>query len=250
MRFRDGQIKAVGKACDVVLACLSTVDASEQIFLGKDGLVSVARPGQILVDHSTVGPSLARRIAEAAEQRGAAFLDAPISGGVERAADGSLTVMAGGSPEAFQRALPVFQSMGKHVHHCGPSGAGCIAKLSNQLLVAVHSLAACEAALLATFGGADLPKLLDILSTSWGQSTMLGRHGPLFVSRDFGSRAPIRFFIKDLGLVEELEHEWGLPLPLAKRAREMLQEAERRGMGDMDIAALLTLLEQKAGQAS
>ena len=242
-----GSPAEVAAACDVVLTCLPTVETSEQVFLGEGGLVSAARRGQVLVDHSTIGPSLARRIAAAARARGAAFLDAPISGGTERAADGTLTIMAGGDADAFARALPVFQALGRHVHHVGPAGAGCVVKLANQLLVAVHTVAACEAVVLGTRGGADARVLLEVLGTSWGASTMLQRHGPLFLSRDFGSRAPIRLLAKDLRLIEELEREWGVALPTARQARAVLEEAERRGMGEMDSASLLLLLEERAG---
>ena len=149
------------------------------MFLGDGGIISEARPGQILVDHSTVGPDTSKAIYAAAAAKGAFFLDAPISGGVERAADGTLTIMAGGDAEAFAQVLPIFEACGTNIRHVGAPGAGSIIKLINQLLCGIHSLAAAEAFLVGTRGGADPQTLLDILSTSWGTSFMLSRNGPV-----------------------------------------------------------------------
>ena len=117
------------------------------------GVVQSSRPGQILVDHSTVAPSTSLKIAEAAESRGAAFLDAPISGGVERAADGTLTIMVGGNQAVFEKSRPVFEAFGANIRHVGPTGSGSVVKLINQLLVAIHSQAAAEAMLIGVKAG-------------------------------------------------------------------------------------------------
>jgi len=127
---------------EIVLACLPDVSTSEAIFLGDDGIAANARPGQVLVDHSTVGMATSKACAAAAEDKGAFFLDAPISGGTERAADGTLTIMAGGPADAYRRALPSFDTMGATVRHIGPTGTGTVVKLVNQLLVGIHSVAA------------------------------------------------------------------------------------------------------------
>ena len=123
----------VARESDVVLACLTDVAASEQVFLGDDGVIANSRPGQILVDHSTVGIDTSRACAEAAQARGSVFLDAPISGGTERANDGTLTIMAGGPREGYDRVLGLFDAMGATVRYMGPTGSGSVAKLINQL---------------------------------------------------------------------------------------------------------------------
>jgi len=133
-------VAEVVREAEVVLACLPDVATSEEIFLGDDGIIANSKPGQVLVDHSTVGMATSKACAAAAEAKGAFFLDAPISGGTERAADGTLVIMAGGPAEAYQRALPSFDAMGTTVRHIGPTGTGTVVKLVNQLLVGIHSV--------------------------------------------------------------------------------------------------------------
>ncbi len=238
----------VTRAADVVLTCLPDVPTVEKVFLGEEGIVATARAGQVLVDHSTVGPSTSRLIAREAETRGASFLDCPASGGVERAADGTLTIMAGGDRATFEKAYPVFEAYGANIRHVGASGSGSIVKLVNQLLCVVHSLAAAEALLLGTKAGADPRTLLDILSTSWGTSFMLSRNGPAMLDRDFaGARAPLKLYVKDLNLAQEFAREIGSPIPAGDRALEIFNEAFERGMGDLDVACLIVPLEERAG---
>ncbi|MCE2404501.1 MAG: NAD(P)-dependent oxidoreductase [Dehalococcoidia bacterium] len=234
----------VAGASTVVLTCLPDVSTVEEVFLGKDGIVSVASPGQVLVDHSTVGPSTSRAIAEAAEARGASFLDAPISGGVERAAEGTLTIMAGGPPDAFETALPVFRAYGGNVRRVGGVGSGSVFKLINQLLVSVHSLAAAEAMLLGGRAGVDLDALQEVLATSWGSSFMLSRNGPVIASRDFDdARAPLRLFVKDLGLAQEYARDLNANSPLGERTLQVVERAISDGLGELDVSSLVLPLE-------
>ncbi|MBI2873064.1 MAG: NAD(P)-dependent oxidoreductase [Chloroflexi bacterium] len=234
----------VAERCDVVLASLPDVATTEAVFLGPDGVVSRSRPGQVLVDHSTIGPATARKVAEAASKKGAAFLDAPVSGGVERAADGTLTMMVGGDSEAFQKVLPVFRAMGKDVRRVGDVGAGCVVKLVNQLLVGVNVVAVAEATALGAMAGVDLPAMFELLRTSWGASTMLERSVPRFLARDFSPAAPIRLLRKDLGLVQELGEQVSARLLLARAAQEVFGEARAMGLEESDITSVLLALEQ------
>ncbi|MCH8191815.1 MAG: NAD(P)-dependent oxidoreductase, partial [Chloroflexi bacterium] len=189
-------VAEVSAQTEMVLTCLPDVATVEEVYLAADGLIQASRPGQVLVDHSTVGPATSRAIAQAAQARGVAFLDAPISGGVERAQDATLTIMVGGPGESFDQALPVFEAMGERVHHMGPSGTGSITKLLNQLLVTVHSAAAAEALVLAQASGVDQGLVLEVLKSSWGASNMLVRNGPVTVERAFdGTRAPLKFLV-------------------------------------------------------
>ena len=238
----------VTEASDMVLTCVSDVHAVESVFLGDDGIVAAARPGQILVDHSTVAPSTSQVIARAAEARGASFLDAPISGGVERATDGTLTIMAGGDHTAFKTALPVFEALGKNIRHVGATGSGSVVKLINQLLCAIHSLAAAEALLIGAKAGTDPRVILEILATSWGTSFMLSRNGPVMVDRDFANaRAPLRLYNKDLRLMHDFAKDIGSPTPMGDRALDMIKEAIDKGMGELDVSCLVLPLEERAG---
>jgi 3-hydroxyisobutyrate dehydrogenase-like beta-hydroxyacid dehydrogenase len=238
----------VTQETEVLLACLPDIAAVEGVFLGRGGIIENARPGQILVDHSTVGVKTSRACADAAEKKGALFLDAPISGGTERATDGSLTIMAGGPQQAFDQALPVFNAMGATVRRIGPTGTGTTVKLINQLLVGIHSVAAAEAMLLGAKAGADPALVFEVLNSGWGQSFMLSRNAPVMLDRDFeGVRTQINVFLKDLGLVEELAHELNTPTPAGDVAFKLHKEAVRQGLGDKDGAAVVLPLEAKAG---
>ena len=238
----------VSAVSDIVLTCLPDVPTVESVFLGDGGIVQSLRPGQILVDHSTVAPSTSLKIAKAAQAQGAAFLDAPISGGVERAADGSLTIMVGGDLAVFEKAQPVFEAFGANIRHVGATGSGSVVKLINQLLVGIHSQAAAEAMLIGVKAGADPQTILEILGTSWGTSFMLSRNGPVMIERDFeNARAPLRLIAKDMGLIHEYAREIGVPVPAGDRTVEIVQEAINNGMGEMDVSCLVLPLEERAG---
>ena len=238
----------VTQDAEVLLACLPDIAAVEEVFLGKGGIIENARPGQVLVDHSTVGIKTSRACANAAEKKGAQFLDAPISGGTERAADGTLTIMAGGPQQAYDQALPVFDAMGATVRRIGPTGTGTTVKLINQLLVGIHSVAAAEAMLLGAKSGADPALVFEVLNSGWAQSFMLSRNAPVMLDRDFaGVRTQINVFLKDLGLVEDLAHELNTPTPAGDAAFKLLKEAVRQGLGEKDGAAVVLPLEAKAG---
>jgi 3-hydroxyisobutyrate dehydrogenase/2-hydroxy-3-oxopropionate reductase len=238
----------ITRATDILLTCLPDIATVEELFLGPDGIIENVRPGQILVDHSTVGVKTSKACAAAAEKKGAQFLDAPISGGIERAADGTLTIMAGGPREAYDRALPVFQAMGGTIRHMGPTGTGTTVKLVNQHLVGIHSLAAAEAMLLGAKSGADPALVFEVVNSGWGQSFMLNRNAPVMLDRNFdGVRTQIRVFLKDLGLVHELARELEVPTPGADLVRQLLTRANDQGLGDLDGAAIVLPLEGDAG---
>ena len=238
----------LARETEVTLACLADVPAVEAVFLGPEGLVEGARPGQVLADHSTVGPGTTRRVYEAVRARGAWFLDAPISGGPEGARNATLTLMVGGDAPAFEKALPVFRAMGRKVVLMGPSGAGTATKLANQLLVGVHTLASCEAVLLARRAGVDLDRLGEVLMASWGASRMLERNLPRLRDRDDGpSPAPLRHLVKDLGLVADLARRVGLPVPLTEEALALYRRASEQGLRDHDLTAVARLLEGESG---
>lgn len=243
-------IAQVTQATDSLLTCLPDVATVEDVYLGENGIVANARPGQILADHSTVGMATSKACAAAAAGKGALFLDAPISGGTERAAAGALTIMVGGSREAFSQALPLFQAMGTTIRHVGPTGAGTVAKLVNQLLVGIHSIAAAEGMLLGAKAGADPELLFELVNSGWGQSFMLARNAPVMLDRDFaGARAQMTVILKDLGLIQELARELNTPTPGGELAYRIFQEAVQGGLGDLDPAAIVLPLEERAGFA-
>ena len=238
----------VTRQCDIVLACLPDIATSEEVFLGPDGVMANARPGQIIVDHSTVGIDTSKACAEAAEAKGAMFLDAPISGGTERAENGTLVIMAGGLEEAFAAALSAFDAMGGTVRHTGPTGTGTTVKLVNQLLVGVHTLVAAEAMLMGTKSGADPALVYELVSSGWGQSFMLDRNSSVMLDQTYeDARAPVRTILKDLGLIQELARSIDTPTPAGDVAYKLFAQAAEAGLGDLDMPGVARLLEKEAG---
>ena len=234
----------VSRRADVVLACLPSLDATREVFLGEHGVATNARPGMVLVDHSTIAPGLAREISAVASDRDASFLDAPISGGPAGANDAHLTIMAGGNAEAFERVRPLFEVLGRNVRRVGDVGAGSVAKLVNQLLTFLNANAAAEAMLLASSAGAAPRDLLPILKTAWGQSAMVERAIEKYTDRDFEAGAPLRLFKKDLRLVRDLASEYGISLPLVDAASSRLDEALTMGLEEEDLVAVLRPYER------
>ncbi|MDE3154837.1 MAG: NAD(P)-dependent oxidoreductase [Acidobacteriota bacterium] len=242
-----GSTAGVAARAEVVLTCLPTLDASEQVYLGAGGLVGAGRAGQTFVELSTVGPPLVRAIAAAGAERGIAVLDAPVSGGPEGAREGTLTIMAGGDPLELARVEPVLRAFGRTIRHMGPIGSGSVAKLVNQALTAIHAASAAEALVLGTAAGADPVRLLEVLSSSFGQSRVLERSGPRILARAFDDAAPVRLLRKDLTLVEALGEQYGVELSLTRAADRLCGRAEAMGLADSDFAALVRPLEAAAG---
>ena len=237
----------VGQASDIVLTCLTNTASTEDVFFGRNGLIEAARPGQILVDHSTLSPITSRQCAAAARAKGADFLDAPVSGGPAGAQAGTLTIMVGGDQATFDRALPVFQAMGKNIRLGGPTGAGSTIKLANQLLAAINTAAVAEAMVLGVKAGADPRVMLDVLKTSFGGSTMLTRNVPMMLDRNFSAGTGVNVLLKDLSLVDGLAAELNVRTLLGSIATQAYREARALGLGGDDISGLVRVLEREAG---
>jgi len=232
---------------DVVLVCLPDVKTSRDLLLGEDGVFATCRPGQVVVDHSTVDIATSRACAESAEAKGAHFLDAPISGGPGGAADGTLSIMVGGNVDAFETAHEFFNKMGANVKLMGASGAGTAMKLINQLLVGVHTVAAAEAFALANSAGVDIQTAADLLAVSWGGSTMVDRSAPITAAREFpDSAAPVRNLDKDLGIIKSLATNEGLSLEMSLKSQEMFQHMMSQGKNDYDISGVLEVIEERS----
>ncbi|MFI5285901.1 MAG: NAD(P)-dependent oxidoreductase [Candidatus Dormibacteria bacterium] len=221
---------------DFVLTALPTEDAVRQVFADMSG---AAHAGQVYVDHSTVSPALNRQCAESLATREAAFLDAPVSGGPAGAEAGTLTVMAGGDQSTFNRALPVFEAFGSKIRLCGPVGSGQVIKLVNQYLVAVHTMAASEAAAFGLQLGADLTTVQDVIGTSFGSSAMLLRNLPRYIARDFSPATPVGLIAKDLSIIHAEAVASGVPLLLGGLVEQLYLEAKARGWAGEDMTALV-----------
>jgi 3-hydroxyisobutyrate dehydrogenase-like beta-hydroxyacid dehydrogenase len=229
---------------EAVLTALPSVQAVLSVY---EELARTARPGQLFADHSTVNIDVNRRCAAMLKEKGANFLDAPVSGGPAGATSGTLTVMVGGDPQTFDRMALIFQAFGKNVRHCGPTGAGQAVKLVNQLLVGIHTSAIAEAAVLGIKLGADPNIILDVVGTSFGGSTMMTRNLPRFISRDFKAATSVNLIVKDLGIIHDEARNCGVPILLGALAEQRFLEAQARGWGESDMARLVQLWEEASG---
>ena len=239
--------REVSQAADLVLTALTNVESCEQVYLGPDGLIPNGRSGQILIDCSTVGPDTTRACYEASKDKGIGFLDGPMSGGPAGATGATLTFMIGGDADVFERARPVFEALGKNIHHVGPSGTGTVVKLVNQLLVAIHTSAASEALAFAARAGASPKAVVEVIGSSFGGSAMLNRNGPLIMARDFDGKTSVNLILKDLGLIHDVGRALDARMLLTAQAEEVFKEARALGNGDLDMSATVLSLERLMG---
>lgn len=230
---------------DCVLTCLPMPKDVEQVYLGKNGLFEGASSGQIFADHSTVGPQLSRKLYEFARTKGASFIDAPVSGGPMGAKAGTLTIMCGGQPEAFEQGKPVFEAIGQKVLLMGPSGSGSITKLINNQLFGIHTVALAEAMVLAQKTEIDLNKMYSVLQSSTGNSAILDWVYPAIMNHQFSPRFTVDLLLKDMKIAGEVGTEAGLELPVAKTACSQVQLTQQQGFGSSDVSAVFCPLEEK-----
>ncbi|SET46165.1 2-hydroxy-3-oxopropionate reductase [Marinobacter segnicrescens] len=230
---------------DVVITMLENGDVVESVLVAQ-GVMTALRPDAVLVDMSSVQPSLARRHAALAAEQGAGYLDAPVSGGTRGAEAGTLSIMAGGKADTLGRVRPVFEALGQ-VTHIGPVGAGQLAKLANQAIVGITIGAVSEALLLAAKGGADPVAVREALMGGFAGSKILEQHGQRMIDRDFAPGAPARIQLKDLRMILDEARSEGLTLPLAQLAHNSYLSLVANGHADVDHSGLLLELEHVNG---
>jgi 3-hydroxyisobutyrate dehydrogenase-like beta-hydroxyacid dehydrogenase len=206
-----------------------------------------ASAGSVFIDHSSVGPQVSRTIAAMASARGVQFLDAPVSGGVSGARDGTLTVMVGGNGRVLERCRPVLEVVGRRIFHLGPVGSGSLAKLVNQAITAVAYSAVAEALVLGAKGGLSPALLLEVLSVSSARSRVLEQAGPAILEGRFEAEFALELAMKDLRLVIETGRALGVPLRTAVGAWSVYERAIAEGLGSRDHSALVIPVEREAG---
>lgn len=230
--------------CDVILVCVSDTPDVEQVLFGENGVGAGVKPGALVVDHSTISPQKTVEFAKQINYQGAAYLDAPVSGGSEGAKNGTLSIMIGGDAADVNRAMPVLQAYGKTITHVGRQGAGQMVKLVNQILVVVNQLAASEALLFAQAGGLDLAKTIEAVKGGAAGSWMLVNRGPQMIVRDFRPGFTIDLQQKDLRLVLESADEMGVPLLATSLVFQLYRTLQAQGLGGDGNHGLVKALEQ------
>jgi 2-hydroxy-3-oxopropionate reductase len=228
---------------EIVFTMVTDTLAVEEVILGERGVASGARAGTLVIDHSTIDPAGARRIADELQRRGLEMLDAPVSGGGVASEAGTLSIMAGGSKSAFDRAHPLLSCYAKSIVHIGPSGAGQVAKACNQICTIVNQLGAAEAMLLAERAGVDPRAVKEALMGGFAASRMLDLQAPKMIARDFEGKVESRLHHKDIHIVLELARKYGIELPASAAAAQVLDTLQERGGARQDSAAVITVLD-------
>jgi 3-hydroxyisobutyrate dehydrogenase len=238
---------AVARQAPMVITMVTDSPDVEQVVLGPQGIIEGVRPGGMVIDMSTVSPRVERAIAQQLATRGVAYMDAPVSGGSWGAIQGTLAIMVGGEEDAFRRVLPIFEAMGKSITYMGPSGAGQVTKLVNQVLVAVTLSGVAEALVFGAKAGADLLKTIEAVKGGAAGSWQLANLGPRIVKGDFAPGFMITLQLKDLRLILEMAQELALPLPLTALVAQIYRAAAVDGKGECGTQAVVTVLERLAG---
>jgi 2-hydroxy-3-oxopropionate reductase len=240
--------KEVAQKSDVVITMLPDSPDVEQAVMGTAGVLEGMKKGMLYIDMSTIAPSTSRKVYQLMKSKEADSLDAPVSGGEVGAKEATLSIMVGGTKEAFQRALPIFQVMGKNIVFMGEPGAGQVTKACNQIVVGVTMQAVAEALTLAAKAGVDPAKVREALLGGFAQSRILELHGKRMLDRNFQPGFKIKLHRKDLSIALQTGRELSVPLFTTSQVAELMNSLLAAGKGELDHSALGLLAQQLSGK--
>lgn len=234
----------LAEVCDVIITMVGYPSDVEELYLGEGGLVAKAKAGAYLIDMTTSSPSLARRIHEAAAQRGLHALDAPVSGGDVGAREARLSIMVGGDEADFEAVLPILELMGVNIVRQGPAGAGQYTKMCNQIAIATNMIGVCEALVYAKKAGLDPATVLKSIASGAAGSWSLSNLAPRIIAGDYEPGFYVKHFIKDMNIALESAAEMGLDMPGLSLARKLYGQLADMGCGDKGTQALYKVLDR------
>ena len=229
---------------DTIITMLPDSPEVESVLFGDEGILGTMKEGQIFIDMSTISPLMAHKIHAELSKIGVDALDAPVSGGQVGAEAATLSIMVGGSSEAFNKALPIFQAMGKNIVHIGEAGAGQITKACNQMIVGMTIQAVSEAFTLANQAGVDLEKMREVLLGGFAQSRILDLHGQRIIDRNFKPGFKIKLHNKDMNIALETGKALNVDLMGTAQVAQQMKKAVDAGNGELDHSSLVLLLEK------
>jgi L-threonate 2-dehydrogenase len=232
---------------DLALIVVLNADQAADAAFGDSGLATTLKPGTVVVCASTMSPARAKALAHEAESKGLRWLDAPISGGTVRAADGTLTSIVGGDPQALNDARSTIEAYSRDIFHLGPIGAGSTGKIVNQVLVYCNLASTVEAITLCQKLGADPQAVYNVICTSMGASTVFQMRVPKILDGSFESGGSLAIALKDLGIVEEIARENALPMPMSAQATQLIRATAATSGVDQDDLAVARLVRHLAG---
>jgi 2-hydroxy-3-oxopropionate reductase len=238
--------RAVAEQAAITITVLSDSPDVADVYRAPDGVLSGAGPGDVLVDMSTIAPRVARELAAEAAARGAALLDAPVSGGDVGAQEGTLSIMVGGDAEALAVARPALEALGTRITHVGASGAGQVVKACNQIVVGLTLEALGEALVLGSKAGVEPAAIVEALGGGLAASRVLEVRGPKLLARDFEPGFKLDLHAKDLAIVLETARELGVALPGAAVVDQLFRAEQSHGHGEADNSTVVRALERLA----
>ncbi len=239
--------KEAATAAEIIVICVSDTPDVEEIILGEKGVIHGAQSGAIVVDMSTISPAATRHIAKKLDKKEIKMLDAPVSGGSEGAQNGTLTIMVGGEPEDFKKALPVLEAMGKTITHIGPIGAGQLTKAINQILISGTYLTVAEGLTLGIKAGLDMKKVVSALSGGAAGSWVLDNRAANVIKNEYPLGFRVRLHRKDLGIALSAAREMEITLPCTALVEQIENGLIARGYGDEDVSALARTIREQSG---
>ena len=236
------------KQADIVVSVVVNAAQTEAILFGSNGVAETLQKDAVFVSSATMDPDVARRLAQQLEATGRHYLDAPISGGAQRAAQGELTILASGSAVAFATARPALDAMAAKIYELGDAaGQGAAFKMINQLLAGVHIAAASEAIAFAAKQGLDIVKVYEVITASAGNSWMFENRMPHVLDGDYTPRSAVDIFVKDLGIIQDMARTAKFPVPVSAAALQMFLMTSASGMGRDDDASVARMYAQVTG---
>ena len=238
--------KEVARRAELIIVMVPDTPQVEDVLFREDGIAAGVGPGKLVIDMSSISPTATKQFAERIDATGARYLDAPVSGGEVGAKAGTLSIMVGGSEESFERALPLFQAMGKNITRVGENGDGQTAKVANQIIVALNIQAVGEALLFAAKNGADPARVREALMGGFAGSKILEVHGERMIKGTFDPGFRIALHQKDLNLALAGARELGLNLPNTANAQQLFSTCTALGGSGWDHSALIKGLEHMA----
>lgn len=247
---RAGSPAEVAGEADLVILMLPDSPEVEAVVAGEEGILESARPELLLLDMSTISPTVTRRLAARLEAAGGRWVDAPVSGGDKGAREGTLSIMVGASEEDLRRVRPVLECLGRTIVHMGPVAAGQTMKAVNQIVVGVVFQALAEALTLAGRSGLDLQRVIQVLQGGLAHTRCLELRQENYLRREFPAGFRLRLHRKDLGIALEAGLEQGVPLPAAALVHELMTALVARGGGELDHSGLLRLVEELSAPPS
>lgn len=236
----------VAGATDVFISMVPDSPDVVAVYTGPDGAFQALRPGWLAIDMSSISPRVARELAATAASGGASMLDAPVSGGDKGAIAGTLSIMVGGEPAAFERALPILQAMGKTIVRVGDAGAGQVAKVANQVVVALVIQAVSEGLVLGAKAGVDPARIVEVLQGGLASTRVLEMRQGNMLGGHFEPGFRIRLHLKDLANALALGRETGVVLPATALVEQQMEALKVAGRADLDHSSLITIVEDLA----